>query len=122
MIQNGFKYREEFNRIYVRLQSTGIVHRANKKYRTTILKHSYSAKENYKVELEGVLFEHVKLIFLIYSLIFPFVLIVLAIEILFKWITLRVATKIQQNIEDLDVVATSSELISLEVLEVIDLE
>ncbi|CAO1385876.1 unnamed protein product [Diamesa serratosioi] len=126
MLQNGFKYREEINRMYLRLQSSGIVQRANKKYRTTKLEKNYKAKESYQVELEGVLFEHVKLIFLAYSLVFPLVLIVLALEILFKRLTLRMANKVEPTIEQrsefLDPVVASTEQQSNEELEVIDLE
>lgn len=95
MIQNGFNYREEFNRIYMRLQSTGIVQRANKKYRAKILKKNHNAKDNYQVEIEGVLFEHVQL---------------LAIEIIFKWNSMRVVTKIEPNVEAFERVGGSIKL------------
>ncbi|CAO1407693.1 unnamed protein product [Diamesa hyperborea] len=127
MIQNGFKYREQFNRMYVHLQSTGIVQRANKRYRTTILKKNYKAKEDYQVELEGVLFEHVQLIFLVYSFIFPLVLIVMIIEILFHWRAMRKTARIEpirmieQSLEALNGV-DDTEVDFNEVLEVIDLE
>ena len=111
--------------MYLRLQSAGIVQRANKIYRTTSLKKNYQAKERYQVELEGVLFDHVKLIFLVYSFVFPLVLIVLAIEILFHWITKRVAPKVEPMIEQrLEAFfhVSANGVNSIEVLEVIDLE
>ena len=125
MIQNGFKYREEFNRMYLTLQSTGLVQRANNRYRKTVLKKNYKAKEDYQVELEGVLFEHVQLIFLVYSFIFPLVLMVLAIEILYYFKSMKktaiIEPMIQQSLEALDS-DDDTDVNFNEVLEVIDLE
>lgn len=80
LIQNGFKYCEEFNHMYLLMQTSGIVKRTHSDFKTKKLKKNYEATEIYQVELERVLFEHVKLIVLGYFMIFPTVLIVLAIE------------------------------------------
>ena len=84
MIQNDFKYREQFNVMYLRMQGAGIIKKAYEKLLNNKLKKKYDAKDRYQVELEGVLFEHVKLICFGFAFIFPVVLIVLAIEIIHK--------------------------------------
>lgn len=95
MIQNNFKYREQFNRMYLRMQSAGIVKKAYELFmnkNSNNIKKKYDAKDHYHVELEGVLFEHVKLIFFGFSLVFPFVMIVLAIEIVVNWINIKMSS------------------------------
>ncbi|CAO1407685.1 unnamed protein product [Diamesa hyperborea] len=105
MIQNNFKYREHYNRMYIRMQTAGIVKRSHSRYKTSKLKKNYDAHEHYQVELEGVLFEHVKLIFMVYSLMFPLVLMVLAIEIIWNWKYSKGSSKIEplaESISELD--------------------
>ena len=93
MIQNNFKYREQFNIMYLRMQAAGIVKRCYKKYLNKNLKKKYDAKDHYHVELEGVMFEHVRLIFFGFCMVFPLVLIVLAIEIVVNWINVKISSK-----------------------------
>ena len=99
MIQHDFKYREHYNRMYIRMQTAGIVKRSHDRFRKKELKKNYDAQEYYQVELEGVLFEHVKLIFLVYSLMFPLVLMVLAIEILYNWKYSKMSSKVEPIIK-----------------------
>ncbi|CAO1371312.1 unnamed protein product [Diamesa hyperborea] len=140
MIQNDFKYREHFNRMYLRMQTAGIVKRSHDRYKNKQLKKDYGAQEYYQVELEGVLFEHVKLIFLVYSLMFPLVLLVLAIEIVCSWKVSKISSKVEPIIEsenpsvydleivehslsdNIDIVSTSTDFKMDELLEVLDLE
>lgn len=90
MIQNDFKYQEQFNIIYLRMQAAGIIKKAYDNYLNSDLnRNKYNAKDHYHVELEGVLFEHVKLICLGFSMVIPLVLIVLLIEIVHNWIVKR---------------------------------
>ena len=138
MVQNDFRFREKFNLIYLRMQSTGVVQRAHKRYMRNTLKKNYEAREYYQVELEGVLFEHVKLIFLVYSLMFPLVMIVLAIEIIYNWtinssnVEPIVESIIEQDplasdheylqSDNIDHISCSTDFLIDELLEVIDLE
>lgn len=95
MIQNDFKFREEFNRMYVLMQTSGIVQRAHSHYKKKELKKNYETKEYYQVELEGVLFEHVQLIILGYFMVFPIVLVILFIEIIHQKMSLKKSTIIE---------------------------
>lgn len=149
MIQNDFKYREQFNVMYLRMQGAGIVKKAHDTFLINNLKKKYDAKDHYQVELEGVLFEHVKLICFGFSLIFPLVLIVLVIEIVCNWNAMRmkvvpISEEICKNqeftkqneisfdetsIQDTDIYSTannisfnSTELMMDEIMEIIDLE
>ena len=116
MIQNDFKYREQLNRMYVLMQSSGIVQRAHSIFKTKKLKKNYEAKEYYQVELEGVLFEHVKFILIGYFMVFPLVLIVLLFEIIQHRITLRKSSNITEPIieiemNDLDLAQQQDEIV-----------
>lgn len=149
MIQNDFKYREQFNVMYLRMQGAGIIKKAHDEFMINKLKKKYDAKDHYQVELEGVLFEHVKFICFGFSLIFPIVLIVLAIEIIHNWIAMRMKiepiikiscenqefTKHDENSfdetsnQDMETYSTvdnisfnSTELMLDELMEIIDLE
>lgn len=131
------------------MQGAGIIKKAHDKFLINKLKKKYDSKDHYQVELEGVLFEHVKLICFGFSLIFPLVLIVLAIEIVCNWIAMRmkvvpISKEICENQEltkqnensfdeassqDTDIYSTaeniffnSTELVMDEIMEIIDLE
>lgn len=84
MISNGFKHKEKFNRMYLKMRESGIIERMNKKSQ---LKSEFDSsfvdphKKPYNVMKEGVMFEHMKIIIVSYFMFLSVPLLVLLIEI-----------------------------------------
>ena len=75
-IRNGFELREEINRMFIQMRSTGIVQRQERQFYKKTLKKNYDIKREYKVYTEGVQFSQVKYIVIGYSAAILFALLI----------------------------------------------
>lgn len=83
LVSNGFKYKEQVNRMYIKMRETGVIARINNRYgriKSNINNFRNRYSEPYNVVDEGVMFDHVKLIVVAYFMFMPIILIVLLIE------------------------------------------
>ena len=85
LVSKRLKHKEKINQAYLKMREVGIVDRLSKKHRMKKdpmknFQDHYS--EKYKVQEEGVMFEHVKIIVIGYFMFLPIPLIILLIEII----------------------------------------
>lgn len=96
LISNGFKYKEHFNRMYIKMRETGIIARIHNRHgriKSSINNFRNRYSKPYNVADEGVMFEHVKYIVIAYFMFLPIPLIVLVIENIIHKFRLRKSNK-----------------------------
>ena len=84
-ISNGFKSKEKLNQAYLRMREVGIIDRMSKKYglkKDALRNFQDHYSDKYKVHIEGVMFDHVKIIVIGYFMFLTIPLTTLLIEIL----------------------------------------
>ncbi|CAO1423181.1 unnamed protein product [Diamesa serratosioi] len=83
-VNQGFKYKEQMNVAFLKLQEVGIVDRTVKRFgikKNPLNNFQDPYSEKYNVQDEGVMFDHVKYIVIIYFSFLPIPMAILLIEI-----------------------------------------
>lgn len=80
LIRNDFQYRQAINRMYIQMQSAGVVKRVEQVQMRGKLKKNYDSKREYKVHLEGVQFVQVRYIVIGFALIVPLAIFIALCE------------------------------------------
>ena len=86
IVNRGFKYKEQINRFYLKMNEFGIIKRANtffKRVKNPLQNFQDNYRNRYNVIDEGVMFEHIKLIVYGYFLFLIIPMMVLILEILY---------------------------------------
>ena len=84
LVNQGFKYKEQMNVKFLRLRETGIIERNLKRFGMTkdpLYNFQDRYSEKYNVQVDGVMFDHVKYIVKMYFSFLPIPIIVLLMEI-----------------------------------------
>ena len=110
LLSKGFKSKEHINHAYLKMREVGVVDRMSKKYgikknHQKNFQDHYSDK--YKVHVEGVMFDHVKIIVIGYFMFLLIPLIILLIEIMihkYRNQMLRIVDRLANNVPVFDYV------------------
>ena len=85
MLSKRIKQKEKLNQAYIKMREVGIVDRMSKKYgmkKDPLKNFQASYNDKYKVHIEGVMFEHVKIFVIGYFMFLTIPLIILLMEIM----------------------------------------
>ena len=85
MVSKRTKQKEKLNQAYLKMSEVGIVDRLSKKYgmkKDPLKNFQDRYNDKYKVQEEGVMFDHVRIIVIGYFLFLPIPLLILVIEII----------------------------------------
>ena len=110
MLSKGLKQKEKLNQAYLKMREVGVVDRMSQKYgmkKDSLKNFQDHYNDRYKVEDEGVMFDHVKIIVIGYFMFLPIPLIILLIEIMihkYRNRMLRIVDRLANNVPVFDYV------------------
>lgn len=83
VIHPGFRYKEMFNRFFIKMRTTGVISRIYKKHETSDDPELYESTHTYNVAKQGVMFMQIQYFLILLACAFAFGFVVLAFELIF---------------------------------------